>query len=175
MEPKDLEDLYSIKDAEWLRQMSLQNANMAIQQAKMNFDKALEDYQMDLLQRRINGGGPGLLDRLKDEFESKGVLTIKNYSKLINAQMEYRMGERWKVVNVMESNTTYYFELESRSGPTLEEVTIGLNRVPIAGKRVELYNLWNTTSGNWVGIGKDVIKNVSSLMVRMVELIGEQD
>jgi hypothetical protein len=175
MEPKDLEDLYRVGDSQLLRQMSIQNAKIALQQSKMDFDKALEDYQMNLLSKRINGYGPNLLDRLKDEFESKGVLTIKNYSKLINAQMEYRMGERWKVVNVMESNTTYYFELESRSGPTLEEVTIGLNRVPMAGKRVELYNLWNTTSGNWVGIGKDVIKNVSSLMVRMVELIGEQD
>jgi hypothetical protein len=175
MEPKDLEDLYRVGDSNYLKQMSLTNANIAIQQAKMNFDKALEDYQMHLLSKRINGGGPNLLNRLKDEFESKGVLTIKNYSKLINAQMEYRMGERWKVVNVKESNTTYYFELESRSGPTLEEVTIGLNRVPMAGKRVELYNLWNTTNGNWVGVGKEVIKNVSSLMVRMVELVDEQD
>ncbi len=136
-----------------------------------------KDYEdmFTALAQRINGGGKydSLLDRLKDEFEKKGVLTIKNYDKLINAQVEYRIGERWKVVNVKESNTTYYFELESRSGPEIEEITIGLNRVPMAGKRVELYNLWNTTNGNWVGIGKEVIKNVSSLMVRMVELTDE--
>ena len=65
MEPKDLEDLYRVGDSNPLRQMSIDNANAAIQQAKMNFDKALEDYQMDLLSRRINGGSPNLLGRLK--------------------------------------------------------------------------------------------------------------
>lgn len=171
METEDYEDLYRVGDSELLRQMSIDNANLALQQSKSQFDAAILQYEAGLLARRINGGGNNLLDRLKDEFESKGVLTIKNYDKLINAQVEYKAGERWKVVNVKESNTTYYFELESRSGPTLEEVTIGLNRVPMAGKEVELYNLWNTTSGNWIGIGKGIIEKPNSLMVKMIELV----
>lgn len=162
-------------DADWLRQMSIMsidNANIAIQQAKMNFDKALEDYQMDLLTRRINGGGNNLLDRLKNEFEKKGVMTIKNYEKIINTLVEYR-GEQWKVVGVSQTNTAYYFELESRNNFFLKEITIGLNRVPIAGKAIGIYTLRNDKTGSWVGIGKEVIKNVNSLMVKMVELTDE--
>lgn len=173
MEPKDLEDLYRVGDSNYLKQMSLTNANMTIQQAKMNFDKALEDYQMHLLSKRINGGGLGLLDRLKDEFEKKGVLTIKNYDKLRGATMDTG-GNRWSVDRVEETQTTYYFDLIKRDNFFIKEVRIGLNRVPMAGKDVELYNLWNDKNGNWCGIGKGVIEKPNSLMVKMVELTDEQ-
>ena len=172
METKDYEDLWWGKDSNYLRQMSIQNAKIALQQSKWDFDKALEDYQMNLLSKRINGGGPGLLDRLKDEFEKKGVLTIKNYDKLRGATMDTG-GNRWSVDRVEETKTTYYFDLIKRDNFFIKEVRIGLNRVPMAGKDVELYNLWNDKNGNWCGIGKGVIEKPNSLMVKMVELTDE--
>lgn len=135
-----------------------------------------EDYESMYLNlsKRINGGGNGhvLLDRLRKEFESQRILTIQNFDKLSGARMEYR-GNSWKVDRVEETNTTYYFELTKRDNFFVNEVRIGLSRVPIAGRSVEMYNLFNDTNGGWVGIGKEVLRSMDTLTRRMIDLADE--
>ena len=134
-----------------------------------------KDYEdiYGILSKRINGGNShGLLDRLKKEFESKRILTIQNFDKLSGARMEYR-GNSWKVDRVEETATTYYFELTKRDNFFINEIRIGLSRVPIAGYNVEMYNLFNDTNGGWVGVGKEVLKSMDTLTRRMIDLADE--
>jgi len=170
MEPKDLEDLYRVGDSNYLRQMSLTNANMAIQQAKMNFDKALSDYQMDLLSRRINGGSPNLLGRLKKEFEGYSILTIENANTLTGTSVHYK-GVEWKIVSVERTSTTYNFILvrEYLIGAN-EEIKMILSRVPMAGKLTKVYSLHNDSNGEWVGIGKELLRDKNEFLKQMVGL-----
>ena len=170
MEPKDLEDLYRVGDSNYLRQMSLTNANMAIQQAKMNFDKALSDYQMDLLSRRINGGSPNLLGRLKKEFEGYSILTIENVKSLTGTDIHYK-GEGWKINRVKETNTTYEFLLSKEwliGAPV--QIKMVLSRVPMAGKLTKVYSLHNDSNGEWVGIGKELLRDKNEFLKQMVGL-----
>ena len=173
MEPKDYEDLYKmVYDSDYLRQMSVMNANIAIQQAKWDLDKAITDYQIDMITKRINGGSQPVLDRLKEEFEKKSLLTIENYDKLVNCAMQVGE-EKWKVVDVKETNTTYYFVIKRMDVFFNNEVKIGLNRVPMGGERTKLYNLFNDTNGNWVGIGKNFIKSKDEFIKKLIELTNE--
>jgi hypothetical protein len=72
---------------------------------------------------------------------------------------------------VEETNTTYFFGLSKRNDrPFINEVRIGLNRVPIAGRDVEMYNLYNESFGGWVAVSKEVLKDKNMLMQRMIEL-----
>lgn len=131
-----------------------------------------EDYEdMYLsLSKRINGGNPhGLLDRLKKEFQSKRILTIKNFDSLIGARMEWN-GDSWKVESVEETTTGYYFVLNRINVNEGMDIRMGLSRVPMAGHNVEVYNLFNETYGGWVGVGKEVLRNKDTLMRRMIEL-----
>ena len=170
MEPKDLEDLYKVGDSNYLRQMSLTNANTAIQQAKMNFDKALSDYQMDLLSRRINGGSPNLLGRLKKEFEGYSILTIENANTLTGMNIHYK-GVEWKIVSVERTSTTYNFVLvrEYLIGSN-EEIKMILSRVPMAGESIKAYTLQNDTNGRWVGIGKELLRDKNEFLKQMIGL-----
>jgi hypothetical protein len=170
MEPKDLEDLYRVGDSNYLRQMSLTNANAAIQQAKMNFDKALEDYQMDLLSRRINGGSPNLLGRLKKEFEGYSIITIENVKSLTGMDIHYK-GEGWKINRVKETNTTYEFLLSKEwliGAPV--QIKMVLSRVPMAGKLTKVYSLQNDSNGEWVGIGKELLRDKNEFLKQMIGL-----
>ena len=176
MEPKDYEDLYKmVYDSDYLRQMSAMSSNIAIQQAKSTFDKAITDYQLEQLTKRVNGGAQPVLDRLRDEFEKKSLLTIENYDKLVNCAMQISSGEKWKVVDVTETSTTYYFIIRRVDGTTFGNlnVKIGLNRVPMGGERTKLYNLFNVENGNWVGIGKTFIKNKDEFIRKLIELTNE--
>jgi hypothetical protein len=175
MEPKDLEDLYRVGDSNYLRQMSLTNANAAIQQAKMNFDKALEDYQMDLLSRRINGGGNNVLDRLKDEFEGYSILTIENANTLTGTSVHYK-GIEWNIVSVERTSTTYNFLIvrEYLIGAN-EEIKMILSRVPMAGKLTKVYSLQNDSNGEWVGIGKELLRDKNEFLKQMVGLTDAQN
>jgi hypothetical protein len=136
-----------------------------------------KDYEdmFGALARRINGGGNAemktLLDRLKDEFKNHKILTIQNFDKLNGAIMDVGNGNRWGVDYVEETNTTYFFGLSKRNdGYFTNEVRIGLNRVPIAGRDVEMYNLYNESFGGWVAVSKEVLKDKDTLMQRMIEL-----
>jgi len=175
MEPKDLEDLYRVGDSNYLRQMSLTNANMAIQQAKMNFDKALSDYQMDLLSRRINGGSPNLLGRLKKEFEGYSIITIENVKSLTGTDIHYK-GEGWKINRVKETNTTYEFLLSKEwliGAPV--QIKMILSRVPMAGKLTKVYSLHNDSNGQWVGIGKELLRDKNEFLKQMIGLTDAQN
>ena len=135
-----------------------------------------KDYEdiYGVLSKRINGGGNGhaLLDRLRKEFESKRILTIQNFDKLRGATMDIG-GNRWSVDRVEETQTTYYFDLIKRDNFFIKEVRIGLNRVPMAGHGVEVYNLWNDKNGNWVGVGKPSLRDKDVMMKKMIELTDE--
>jgi hypothetical protein len=175
MEPKDYEDLYRVGDSQLLRQMSLTNANIAIQQAKMNFDKALSDYQMDLLSRRINGGSPNLLGRLKKEFEGYSILTIENVKSLTGTDIHYK-GEGWKINRVKETNTTYEFLLSKEwliGAPV--QIKMILSRVPMAGKLTKVYSLQNDSNGEWVGIGKELLRDKNEFLKQMIGLTDSQN
>lgn len=174
MEPKDYEDLYKmIYDSEYLRQMSSMSSTIAINQAKMDLDRAITDLQLQQLTKRINGGSQNVLDRLKEEFDKKSLLTIENYDKLVNHAMQVGSGEKWKVVDVKETNTTYYFVIKRMDVFFNNLVKIGLNRVPMGGNSMKLYNLFNDENGNWVGIGKNFIKNKDEFIRKLIELTNE--
>lgn len=132
-----------------------------------------EDYEdiYRAVAKRINGGNShGVLDRLKKEFESKRILTIQNFDKLMGARMDMN-GNSWKVDTVEETTTGYYFVLvKMNDKPFINEVRIGLSRVPMAGKETEMYNLFNETYGGWLAVGKGVLKDKDTLMRKMIEL-----
>jgi hypothetical protein len=153
MEPKDYEDLYRVGDSQLLRQMSIDNANMALNQAQ-----------------RISGWDSSrILDYIKKEFESKKILTIQNFDSLSGATMEYK-GNRWNVDYVEQTQTTYFFGLSKRTMAYPIEVRIGLSRVPMEAHDIEMYNLFNESYGGWEGVEKGIIKTPHRLMAKMIEL-----
>jgi hypothetical protein len=158
MEPKDLEDLYKVGDSQLLRQMSIDNANMALNLAK-----------------RINGGnGNNLLDRLKDEFQNYSILTIENANTLTGTDIHYK-GEGWKINRVKETNTTYEFLLSKEwlIGAPIQ-IKMVLSRVPMAGKLTKVYSLHNDSNGGWVGIGKELLRDKNEFLKQMLSLTDSQ-
>ena len=173
MEPKDYEDLYRVGDSQLLRQMSIDNANMALQQAKYQYQSQSMDLQnmYDTLSKRINGGnGNNLLDRLKDEFKNYSILTIENVKSLTGMDIHYK-GEAWKINRVKETNTTYEFLLSKEwliGAPV--QIKMILSRVPMAGKLTKVYSLQNDSNGEWVGIGKELLRDKNEFLKQMIGL-----
>ena len=160
MEPKDLEDLYRVGDSQLLRQMSIDNANMALN-----------------LAQRINGGNnyDTLLDKLKTEFEGYSIITIENVKSLTGTKIHYK-GEGWKINRVKETNTTYEFLLSKEwliGAPV--QIKMVLSRVPMAGKLTKVYSLHNDTNGGWVGIGKELLRDKNEFLKQMIGLTDAQD
>ena len=177
MEPKDYLDL-NVKDSQWLRQMSLQNAQMALEQAKLEYQSHSIDLQnmYDTLSRRINGGSTqSLLDRLKDEFQNYSILTIQNVKSLTGTDIHYK-GEAWKINGVKETNTTYEFLLDKEwliGAPV--QIKMILSRVPMGGESKKIYSLQNDTNGRWVGIGKELLRDKNEFLKQMVGLTDAQN
>lgn len=177
MEPKDYLDL-NVKDSQWLRQMSLQNAQMALEQAKLEYQSHSIDLQnmYDTLSRRINGGNSNsLLDRLKEEFEGYSILTIQNVKSLTGTDIHYK-GEAWKINRVKETNTTYEFLLDKEwliGAPV--QIKMVLSRVPMAGKLTKVYSLHNDSNGGWVGIGKELLRDKNEFLKQMIGLTDAQN
>jgi hypothetical protein len=174
METKDYVDLYGMKDSEWLRQMSIQNAQMALDQAKLQYQSHSIDLQnmYDTLAKRINGGNSydTLLDGLKKEFEGYSILTIENANTLTGTSIHYK-GIEWKIVSVERTSTTYNFVLvrEYLIGSN-EEIKMVLSRVPMAGKLTKVYSLHNDSNGEWVGIGKELLRDKNEFLKQMIGL-----
>ena len=178
MEPKDYLDL-NVKDSQWLRQMSIQNAQMALQQAKLEYQSHSIDLQnmYDTLSRRINGGNGynSLLDKLKEEFEGYSILTIENVKSLTGTDIHYK-GEGWKINRVKETNTTYEFLLDKEwliGAPV--QIKMILSRVPMAGKLTKVYSLHNDSNGQWVGIGKELLRDKNEFLKQMIGLTDSQN
>lgn len=178
MEPKDYLDL-NVKDSQWLRQMSLQNAQMALEQAKLEYQSHSIDLQnmYDTLSRRINGGNGynSLLDGLKKEFEGYSILTIENVKSLTGMDIHYK-GEGWKINRVKETNTTYEFLLDKEwlIGAPIQ-IKMILSRVPMAGKLTKVYSLHNDSNGQWVGIGKELLRDKNEFLKQMIGLTDTPD
>jgi hypothetical protein len=178
MEPKDYLDL-NVKDSQWLRQMSIQNAQMALQQAKLEYQSHSIDLQnmYDTLSRRINGGNGynSVLDRLKDEFQNYSILTIENVETLIGTSVHYK-GIEWNILNVETTSTTYNFLIvrEYLIGSN-EEIKMVLSRVPMGGESKKIYALQNDTNGRWVGIGKELLRDKNEFLKQMVGLTDAQN
>jgi len=174
METKDYVDLYGMKDSIWLRQMSIQNAQMALDQAKLQYQSHSIDLQnmYDTLAKRINGGNGynSVLDRLKDEFEGYSILNIENANTLTGMNIHYK-GVEWKIVSVERTSTTYNFVLvrEYLIGSN-EEIKMVLSRVPMAGKLTKVYSLHNDSNGEWVGIGKELLRDKNEFLKQMIGL-----
>ena len=178
MEPKDYLDL-NVKDSQWLRQMSLQNAQMALEQAKLEYQSHSIDLQnmYDTLSRRINGGNGynSILDRLKDEFQNYSILTIENVETLIGTSIHYK-GEEWNILNVETTSTTYNFLIvKDFIWPGDIEIKMVLSRVPMAGKLTKVYSLQNDSNGGWVGIGKELLRDKNEFLKQMVGLTDAQN
>jgi hypothetical protein len=154
MEPKDYEDLYKVGDSQLLRQMSIDNANMALNQAQ-----------------RISGrDSSSILDYLKKEFENYSILTIENANTLTGTSVHYK-GIEWNIVSVERTSTTYNFVLvrEYLIGAN-EEIKMILSRVPMGGESKKIYALQNDTNGRWVGIGKELLRDKNEFLKQMVGL-----
>jgi hypothetical protein len=159
MEPKDLEDLYRVGDSQLLRQMSIDNANMALNQAQ-----------------RISGwDSNSLLDMLKNEFENYSILTIQNVKSLTGMDIHYK-GEAWKINRVKETNTTYEFLLSKEWIPPAAPIQLKmiLSRVPMADKSTKVYSLHNDSDGQWVGIGKELLRDKNEFLKQMLSLTDTQ-
>jgi hypothetical protein len=159
MEPKDLEDLYRVGDSQLLRQMSIDNANMALNQAQ-----------------RISGrDSSSILDYLKNEFENYSILTIENANTLTGTSVHYK-GIEWNIVSVERTSTTYNFLIvrEYLIGAN-EEIKMVLSRVPMAGKLTKVYSLQNDSNGEWVGIGKELLRDKNEFLKQMVGLTDAPD
>jgi hypothetical protein len=159
MEPKDYEDLYRVGDSQLLRQMSIDNANMALNQAQ-----------------RISGrDSSSILDYLKNEFENYSILTIENVKSLTGMDIHYK-GEAWKINRVKETNTTYEFLLDKEwLLPNVPmQLKMILSRVPMAGKLTKVYSLHNDSDGQWVGIGKELLRDKNEFLKQMLSLTDTQ-
>jgi hypothetical protein len=160
MEPKDYEDLYRVGDSQLLRQMSIDNANMALN-----------------LAQRINGGNnyDTLLDKLKTEFEGYSILTIENANTLTGTSVHYK-GIEWNIVSVERTSTTYNFLIvrEYLIGAN-EEIKMILSRVPMGGESKKVYSLQNDSNGVWVGIGKELLRDKNEFLKQMIGLTDAQD
>jgi len=175
METKDYVDLYGMKDSEWLRQMSLTNANMALQQAKLEYQSHSIDYEdmFTTLAKRINGGNTtkyhSLLDGLKKEFESYKVLTIENIESIAGTYAHYK-GAEWKIIGVEKTTTTYNFTLVREWFIGSEtEIKMVLSRVP-SGR---VYTLTNDENGSYQRIGKEALKDKTEFLKILVGLTDE--
>ena len=160
MEPKDYEDLYRVGDSQLLRQMSIDNANMALNQAQ-----------------RISGwDSSSILDYLKKEFENYSILTIENANTLTGMDIHYK-GEAWKINRVRETNTTYEFLLDKEWIPPAAPMQLKmiLSRVPMAGKLTKVYSLHNDSDGQWVGIGKELLRDKNEFLKQMLSLTDSQN
>lgn len=142
-------------DSNYLRQMSLQNAQMALEQAKLEYQSHSIDLQnmYTTLAKRINGGGEMDLEAQKDKFYKENkILTIQNYKNLVGERYHYR-GEEWRIVDVTETPTLYTIHT---TGPILNLYTIELSRV--ADKRGG-YSLTNMEFGTTCRVDKDIIRS----------------
>jgi hypothetical protein len=160
MEPKDYEDLYRVGDSQLLKQMSIDNANMALNQAQ-----------------RISGwDSSSILDYLKKEFENYSILTIENANTLTGMDIHYK-GEAWKINRVKETNTTYEFLLSKEWIPPAAPMQLKmiLSRVPMAGKLTKVYSLHNDSDGQWVGIGKELLRDKNEFLKQMLSLTDSQN
>lgn len=80
-------------DSDYLRQMSLQNAQLALDQAKFRAQYQIESDELwSEVAKRINGGGNSdtLLDMLRREFENKSILTIQNIERIVGERFMVR-------------------------------------------------------------------------------------
>jgi len=155
MEPKDYEDLYRVGDSQLLRQMSIDNANMALN-----------------LAQRINGGNnyDTLLDRLKTEFEGYSILTIENIESIAGTEVHYK-GNKFFVDSVEMTSTTYDFIVRKHYFIGADtEIKMVLSRVPMAGKLTKVYSLHNDSNGEWVGIGKELLRDKNEFLKQMIGL-----
>ena len=160
MEPKDFYDMYPIKDSQLIRQMSIDNANMALNQAQ-----------------RISGWDSSrILDYLKKEFENYSILTIENAKSLTGMDIHYK-GEAWKINRVKETNTTYEFLLSKEWIPPAAPIQLKmiLSRVPMADKLPKVYSLWVDSNGQWVGIGKELLRDKNEFIKQMLSLTDSQN
>jgi hypothetical protein len=173
MEPKDYEDLYKVGDSQLLRQMSIQNAQMALDQAKHQYRSHSMDYEdmFTALAKRINGGSKydSLLDRLKMEFMDYKILTIDNVKSITGTDIHYK-GEEWKINGVKETNTTYEFLLSKEwliGAPT--QIKMILSRV----QEGRVYSLHNDTNGMIQRVGKELLKDKNEFLKVLVGLTDE--
>lgn len=105
-------------DAAWLKQMSIQNAKIALAQAKQQ--KALAELEVMAmnLSKRINGGGISIFDsssydsayplKMDEVGRIEPVLTIHSSDKIIGKEL----ADGWMVVDVKVTKDAYIFCFE---------------------------------------------------------------
>jgi hypothetical protein len=138
MEPKDYLDL-NVKDSQWLRQMSLQNAQMALEQAKLQYQSHSIDLKdiYDTLSKRINGGTDSLYADLDAQIAKvNGIKPIqfKNPEKL-NGKIDSR-GESYEIqfvgrsLTLKEDNWTWEIRGIKSGAPYGYENTLSILKYP---------------------------------------------
>jgi hypothetical protein len=143
-------------DSDYLRQMSLQNAQLAMAQLQLS--------------KRINGGNTDtLLDRLKREFESKRILTIENVESLAGSELQYK-GNKFYIDSVERTNTTYNFMVSKKYFIGADvEVKMILSRVAEGNG----YTILNDRYGTFRNIDKAILKNKMEFIKVLAELADE--
>lgn len=143
-------------DSDYLRQMSLQNAQLAMAQLQLS--------------KRINGGDTDtLLDRLKREFESKRILTIQNVESLAGTELEYK-GHRFYIDSVEVTSTTYNFMISKKYFIGADvELKMVLSRVAEGNG----YSILNDSYGTFRNLNKDTLKNKTEFLKVLAELADE--
>jgi hypothetical protein len=126
--------------------------------------------------QRISGrDSSSILDYLKNEFENYSILTIENANTLTGTSVHYK-GIEWNIVSVERTSTTYNFLIvrEYLIGAN-EEIKMVLSRVPMAGKLTKVYSLQNDSNGEWVGIGKELLRDKNEFLKQMLSLTDSQN
>ena len=79
-------------DSDYLRQMSITNAKLALDQAKFRAQYQIESDELWMeVQKRINGGSDSLADRLNSLLkEGLNVLTIQNIERIVGERFMVR-------------------------------------------------------------------------------------
>lgn len=140
-------------DSDWLRRMSLQNAKIALEQAKFQSE----------IQKRINGG-PTLSDRIKDK--RKGMLTIQNVNKLKGKSFNVRLAMH-QIHDVLERFEMYEIVIDNMTSGGRYELHLQRDiKMDVDGDRY--YDIYNPQQNSNLRIHPNHMKRPEDL-VKIIE------
>lgn len=125
MENEDNDDLYRVSDSNYLRQMSITNAQLALQQAKSQANMAVAQHWHDVLMKSLEGDTEfeasyqAFLDKYPTDssvLEKSNSINISNPEKL-NGKYFLIDGDVIYVKYITELNGCYVYDFKMQTDP----------------------------------------------------------
>ncbi len=129
MEKEDNDDLYGVGDSNYLRQMSITNAQLALQQAKLKSESnmAVAQHWHDVLMKSLEGDKEfevsyqAFLDKYRYDssiLEKSNSINLSNPEKLAR---DYALlsGDSIKIVYMGQTETSYVYTYRVRTKPNI--------------------------------------------------------